>query len=125
MLTGLRDDIPAVLSRTDVFCLPSWREGMPRSIIESMMMGIPVVATDIRGSREIIVDEKTGFLVDVGDVDAIYGAYVKLISSPELLSLMGVAGRKRAVEMYDEKRVLSRQISIISKFILENNIRIK
>ena len=47
----------------DVFCLPSWREGMPRSIIEAMMMERAVIATNIRGSREEVIDDETGFLL--------------------------------------------------------------
>ena len=55
--------IPVLLSAMDVFCLPSWREGMPRSIIEAMMMEKPVIATNIRGCREEVIDNRAGFLV--------------------------------------------------------------
>ena len=63
ILTGMRNDIPEILNCMDLFSLPSWREGMPRTIIEAMMMARPVVATNIRGSREEVINEKTGLLV--------------------------------------------------------------
>ena len=66
---GMRDDIPRLLSVMDLFCLPSWREGMPRTIIEAMMLGKPVLATDIRGSREEVVHEETGLIVPVRSAD--------------------------------------------------------
>ena len=50
ILAGFRDDVPQLLATMDPFCLPSWREGMPRTISEVMMMGLPVIATDIRAS---------------------------------------------------------------------------
>jgi glycosyltransferase involved in cell wall biosynthesis len=59
----LRSDVPQLLAAMDLFCLPSWREGMPRTIIEAMVMGKPVLATDIRGAREEVVPELTGLLV--------------------------------------------------------------
>ena len=65
ILTGEREGIPALLATMDIFCLPSWREGMPRSIIEAMLMKKPVIATNIRGSREQVLNEKTGMLVQI------------------------------------------------------------
>ena len=69
VFTGHRDDINSILCITDVFCLPSYGEGMPRSVIEAMAMECAVVATDIRGSREEVVDGKTGFLVPVKSIN--------------------------------------------------------
>ena len=65
-----RDDVDRLMRAVDLFTLPSHREGMPRSIIEAMMTGLPVVATDIRGSREEVVEGETGFLVPVRDAQA-------------------------------------------------------
>ncbi|MBI3452621.1 MAG: glycosyltransferase family 4 protein, partial [Rhodospirillales bacterium] len=75
---GYRGDAPALLRAADIFTLPSHREGMPRSIIEAMLTGLPVVATDIRGAREEVVDRQTGFLVPVRDPQALASALGRL-----------------------------------------------
>ncbi|MBM3561516.1 MAG: glycosyltransferase family 4 protein, partial [Alphaproteobacteria bacterium] len=66
-LLGYRADVPDLLRAADIFTLPSHREGMPRSIVEAMLAGLPVVATNVRGSREEVVPGETGLLVPVAD----------------------------------------------------------
>lgn len=109
-LLGHREDVPDLLRAADVFVLPSHREGMPRSIIEAMMAGLPVVATDIRGSREEVVAGKTGLLVPVGDPAALRAALDRLIANPALRAAMGAAGRARALDLYDESKIIARQL---------------
>ena len=113
ILTGMRRDIPELLAAMDVFTLPSYREGMPRTIIEAMLMAKPVVATDIRGSREEVVAGETGLLVPVRDATALAQAFVRLIEDVNLRAKMGRAGRARALALYDETRVVARQIAAI------------
>lgn len=113
VLTGLREDIPAILGALDVFTLPSYREGMPRTIIEAMMMALPVVATDIRGSREEVVDGTTGVLVPVRDEASLAAALEKLVGDAALRQAMGRAGRARALALYDERVIVARQIDAI------------
>ena len=115
VVTGMRDDIPALLAAMDVFCLPSWREGMPRTIIEAMMMGLPVVATDIRGSREEVVHGETGLVVPVRSPEALAAALGRLADDPVLARAMGSAGRARALALYDESRVVDLQLERISR----------
>ncbi|MCX7766383.1 MAG: glycosyltransferase family 4 protein [Candidatus Sumerlaeia bacterium] len=115
--TGFRSDIPQLLSLMNVYTLPSYREGMPRSIIEAMAMAKPVVATNIRGCREEIVDGKTGFLVPVGDATALAEAILRLLENPELAEEIGKRGRDRAIELYDEQLVLQRQLEVYKKLI--------
>ena len=110
---GYRADVSDLLGAMDVFCLPSYREGMPRSIIEAMMMALPVVATNIRGSREEVVAEETGLLVPIRNSNALLQALRRLITDPELLRRMGKSGRQRALELYDERRVVAQQIDMI------------
>lgn len=114
LAVGYRADVAELLGAMDVFCLPSYREGMPRSIIEAMMMALPVVATNIRGSREEVVPEKTGLLVPVRSATAIVEALRRLITQPQWAHQMGLYGRQRALEMYDERRIVARQIDIIA-----------
>jgi len=107
---GYREDVADIMRAADIFTLPSHREGMPRSIIEAMVSGLPVVATDIRGSREEVVDGTTGLLVPVDAAAALAGALARLAADPALRARMGAAGRARALEYYDEARVVRLQL---------------
>jgi len=108
--TGLRDDIPEIISAMDLFCLPSWREGMPRTIIEAMMMGKPVVATDIRGSREEVIHEETGLLVPPRSSKLLSKAIERFINDRDWGVKLGSAGRARALSLYDESQVIKLQL---------------
>lgn len=112
-LLGYRTDVADLLRGADLFVLPSHREGMPRSIIEAMLSGLPVVATRIRGAREQVVDGETGLLVPVGDPAALAAALGRLVADPALRARMGAAGRARALDLYDEAKVIARQIEAL------------
>ncbi|MFQ5783946.1 MAG: glycosyltransferase family 4 protein [Alphaproteobacteria bacterium] len=112
-LLGRRDDVPEILRAADVFALPSHREGMPRSIIEAMMTGLPVVATDIRGAREEVVDGATGALVPVGAASALARALARLAGDAALRARWGAAGRARALGLFDEQAVIARQLAYL------------
>ena len=113
IVTGLRDDVPDLLAALDIFTLPSYREGMPRTIIEAMMMALPVVATNIRGSREEVMDGETGILVPVRDAHALAEALVGLVDDVGERRRMGDAGRERALALFDESTIVARQIAEI------------
>lgn len=113
IITGLREDIPQMLKAMDVFCLPSWREGMPRTIIEAMMMAKPVIATDIRGSREEVLSGQTGILVPVRSPKELAKAILFLASNPEKCISYGRAGRNRALSLYEESCIIAKQITRI------------
>ncbi len=106
--TGFRSDVPELLSLLDVFVLPSYREGLPRSILEAMAMELPVVATRIRGCREAVVDQVTGLLVPARDSRALKGAISQILSDRELASRFGKAGRERVERTFDEQFVFAR-----------------
>ncbi|MEM8743249.1 MAG: glycosyltransferase family 4 protein [Pseudomonadota bacterium] len=110
---GYRNDVPDLMHASDVYTLASHREGLPRSIIEAMMCALPVVATDIRGSREEVVDGETGLLVKVNDPDGLAAALSTLVDDSQMRKKMGAAGRKRALDLYDERDVVARQIKAL------------
>lgn len=112
---GLRADIPQVLAAMDLFCLPSWREGMPRTIIEAMMMDKPVVATDIRGAREEVVAEETGVLVPTRAPEQLAAAIERFVRDPAWGQRLGQAGRQRALMLYDENKVVALQLERIAQ----------
>ena len=112
-LLGYRDDVPAVLAAADIFALPSHFEGLPMSVIEAMLTGLPVVATRIRGPREQVVDGVTGLLVPPMLVAPLADALHRLAADPALRAAMGAAGRARAVALYDEATVLARTLDLL------------
>jgi glycosyltransferase involved in cell wall biosynthesis len=112
-LLGYREDIAALLQAADIFALPSHFEGLPMSVIEAMLTGLPVVATDISGPREQVVHGKTGLLVPPRQVPPLAAALARLAADPALRAAMGEAGRVRARDLYDEARVVARTLDLL------------
>ncbi len=112
-LRGYRADVAAVLAAADIFVLPSYFEGLPMSVIEAMLTGLPVVATAIRGPREQVVPEVTGLLVPARSVAPLAAALRRLTGDPALRATMGAAGRTRALDLYGEAKVLARTVALL------------
>ena len=110
---GHRTDMAALYRAADLYVLASHREGMPRSIVEAMLSGLPVVATDIRGSREEVIDQETGMLVPVADVSKLAEELSRLATDPALRASMGAAGLARAREIFDESEIIAHQIALL------------
>ncbi len=119
IFTGNRSDIPELLAITDIFTLPSYREGMPRSLIEAMCMSKPAVATNIRGCREEVEEGVTGFLIPVGDHKSLAEKIMFYVENPEKRQTMGIHARKKAEKEFDEKKVIVRQLEVIKKLTNE------
>lgn len=119
VIVGYLEDVRPHLAAMDLFCLPSYREGLPRSVIEAMMMSLPVIATDIRGPREQVVHGVTGLLIPAENVSALVDGFVTLGSNAELRDRMGRAARSRAVRLFEEDRVVQKQIEIIDALAAE------
>ncbi len=117
IFTGKRSDLHNLLYISDIFCLPSYREGMPRSIIEAMAMQNAVIATNIRGSREEVIDGKTGYLIPLNDPLSIKEKIEKLLDNEILLEYMKKAGRERAVKHFNEEQVVAKQLEVYGKLI--------
>jgi glycosyltransferase involved in cell wall biosynthesis len=114
-MTGYRRDVPVLLSLFDVFVLPSYREGMPRSLLEAMASGIPVVASDIRGCREEVDEGVTGLLVPPRDHERLGEAISMLLDSKERSRRMGRAARERVIERFDERKIVAHQVRLIEE----------
>ncbi len=112
-ILGYRTDVAAILAAADIFVLPSHFEGLPMSVIEAMLTGLPVVATNIRGPREQVVPGVTGLLVPPAAVTPLAEALRRLVNESAARASMGAAGRERAVELYDEAKVLARTAALL------------
>ena len=102
---GFRRDVPALLSGMDLFVLPSRMEGMALTLIEAMASGLPVVATDVGGSHEVVADGKTGVLVPAEDPEALAGALRTLLLDPGMRRAFGDAGRIVAEQRFSVERM--------------------
>jgi glycosyltransferase involved in cell wall biosynthesis len=102
---GETDDVRPFLSEASVYVLPSYREGTPRSVLEAMAMGRPIVTTDAPGCRETVVDGDNGFLVPIRDSPALAAAMEKFLVDPGLIVKMGKRSREIAEEKYDVRKV--------------------
>lgn len=111
-LMGHREDVLPLLQAADIACLPSWREGAPRSLIEAMACGLPVVATDVPGCREAVRNGDNGFLVPARDPEALAAALRKLIEDGALRARMGLRSRERAQREFSEERVINETFDV-------------
>lgn len=103
---GHRDDVEDLYAAFDFYVLASHREGFPRSAMEAAAMGLPVVATDIRGCRQVVDDGHTGVLVPRRDAAALAAAISRLADDADLRVRMGTAAREKARREFDQQRVI-------------------
>jgi glycosyltransferase involved in cell wall biosynthesis len=101
---GTRADVPEILSASDSFVLPSLWEGLPMALMEAMASGLPVIATDVSGTREVMLSGETGALIPPGDVQALVEAMMSILEDPGSWRAMGAAGRKRVEEQYSVQK---------------------
>lgn len=98
---GRTRDVRPFIEESSVYVLPSYREGTPRTVLEAMSMGRPIITTDTPGCRETVADGVNGYLIPVKDVDGLVEAFKRFILNPELIPVMGKHSRRIAVEKYD------------------------
>ena len=124
ILTGLRRDVPRLLSAIDVFLLTSLWEGLPRVIPQSLSMRVPVIANRADGTVEAIDDGITGFLCDPGCLDSMAEACSRLLRNPQLRREMGRRGRERAIQEFSLDRMVGDIEALYTDLLEQEGIRI-
>lgn len=117
IFTGQISNINEYLTLSDIYCLPSYREGMPRSIIEAMAMKNAIIATKIRGSREEVVENETGYLIPLKSSKYIASKIDNLVGNVEILNNFKEAGYFRALQIYNEEEVIKKQWKVFRKLV--------
>lgn len=111
-LMGYRKDMASVFAASNLVVLPSYREGLPKVLLEAAACGRAIVTTDVPGCRDAIIPDVTGLLVPVKDAKALADAIEKLIVDTELRSKMGKAGRTLAEEVFAIEKVVQQHLAI-------------
>lgn len=119
---GWQENVSQLLMTADVVCLPSYREGLPKSLIEACACGLPIVTTDTVGCREVVSDGENGFLVPVKSVEPLADALEKLIKDSSLRCRMGALGRIRAERLYDTQKISSSTLEVYSELKASSGI---
>lgn len=109
---GRRSDIAEIFAQSHIACLPSYREGLPKVLIEAAAAGLPIVTTDVPGCRDVVAHDHNGLLVPVYAVDALADALARLIDSPSLRQSMGDAGRIRAENEFALEKITGQIIDL-------------
>lgn len=109
---GHRTDVDELYAAMDAYVLASHREGFPRSAMEAAAMGLPIIATDIRGCRQVVDHGWSGLLVPLGDVERLADALVLVARDDRLRAAMGRRGRRKAIAEFDQQRVIERTLDV-------------
>jgi glycosyltransferase involved in cell wall biosynthesis len=109
---GWVEDIPALFSSANIICLPSYREGLPKALLEGAAAGRCIVTTDVPGCRDVVREGENGLLVPPRDAAALTVALRKLLANPELRRAMGTSGRQRAEREWSTDVVLTQMLTL-------------
>lgn len=114
---GHVQDMPGLFHSVDAVVLPSYREGLPKGLIEAAACALPLVTTDVPGCREVVTDGVNGLLVPVKDSVALANAIARLKDDPALCERLGTAARLRALADFDERSVVERTLAVYRELI--------
>ena len=122
VLTNLVSNVNEYLAVSDIFVLPSYREGVPKSIVEAMAVGLPIIATRIRGCKELVEHGKSGYLYPAKNVSQLFYYLEKLSLSIEDRKIFGRAGRNRILDNYQLADYNQKQIRVIKTLFKQRHI---
>lgn len=114
---GFRTDIAKLLAAAHVACLPSYREGLPKSLLEAAAAGKPIVTTNVPGCRTVVENGVNGLLVPAQDTDALARAIARLVEDPQLRARLGQAGRQRAELEFSSAIIIEQTLNIYRSMV--------
>jgi len=109
---GRREDMPQILAQSHIVCLPSYREGLPKSLLEAASSGRSIVTTDVPGCREIVRDGDNGLLVEVRNAPALADALGQLLTDPALRQRLGQRGRERVMSEFSQEIIVGQVLAL-------------
>jgi glycosyltransferase involved in cell wall biosynthesis len=109
---GHIDDMPSLFSTVDLVVLPSYREGLPKTLIEAAACGLPIITTDVPGCREVVINEVDGLLVPAQNATALKHAIARLQDNPEFSAKLGATAREKALAQFDERIVIEQTLAV-------------
>jgi len=113
-----RDDMPEVLANSHIVCLPSYREGLPKALLEAASSGRPIVTTDTIGCREVVRHGENGFLVPIRSTVELADALQRLIENSELRKKMGLRGREIAEHEFAVEKVVAETLAVYEELLI-------
>ena len=119
---GERHDVADIMQTLDLFVLPSINEGISNTILEAMATALPVIATDVGGNPELVIDGLTGYLVPKQDPIAMADVFKRYLDKPALLAVHGQAGRERCVSTFSLNRMITDYVSIYDNLLDNKNL---
>jgi len=115
-MLGHQDPIDSWIARATIVVLPSYREGLPKILLEASAMEKPIVTTDVPGCREVVKHEVTGLLVKPKDINSLADALLKLLGDVSLQRKMGLAGRQRVIDQFSSDKIIGETMSVYRSF---------
>ena len=114
---GRRDDVPEILQQSTIACLPSYREGMPKFLLEAASAGLPIVTTDVPGCREVVINGENGYLVPPRNPEALADAIKKLLNDKTLRRKMGGKGRALVEREFGIEKIVEEILSLYQRML--------
>jgi glycosyltransferase involved in cell wall biosynthesis len=109
---GRREDMPRVYAQSHIVCLPSYREGLPKTLLEAASCARPIVTTDVPGCRDVVRDGDNGLLVEARNATALANALARLLADPELRLRMGQRGRELVLDKFSQERIVGQVLAL-------------
>jgi glycosyltransferase involved in cell wall biosynthesis len=118
-LLGNRYDIPRLLAASDLFVLPSLWEGLSMALLEAMATGLPIIATEVSGTAQVMIPDQTGLLVPPGDSSQLVQAIEQLITDPARATAMGAAAKQRVAETFSARKQAELHLALYRHLLQE------
>jgi glycosyltransferase involved in cell wall biosynthesis len=109
---GRMDNMPEVYRQSSIVCLPSYREGLPKSLLEAASCGLPIVTYDVPGCREVVQDKVNGFLVPLRNTQRMVESLLELIDNPDVCTRMGMAGREMVLKDFSQEMIADQTMKV-------------